>query len=201
MEEYQYKTITGTAETIYKEKGSKFIALSFPVTDETKSKKILTKIRKTYFNAQHHCFAYILGTEMTTIRCSDDGEPSGTAGKQILEQIQSKGLTNILIIVVRYFGGIKLGKGGLSRAYKTATSDVINKSGIITKAICDTYKISFNYNTLPAVMKILKAEKAKLSEQKFEATCSVIIKISKENSQKILERLKKISGVELKILI
>ena len=139
-----YKTLNSPSEGLYKEKGSKFLAFAFPVYDETEIRNLIAEIKKQYYDARHHCYAWQLGLDKSNFRANDDGEPSGTAGKPIYGQILSHQLTNVLIIVVRYFGGIKLGTGGLVAAYKTAAADAIAHSEIIDKTVQSYYQMFFN---------------------------------------------------------
>ncbi|MFA6704639.1 MAG: YigZ family protein, partial [Bacteroidales bacterium] len=151
-----YLTIEEKSQGIYKEKGSKFIALAFPVSNEDNVKEIIKSIKKEYFDARHHCYAYIIGHDKSVFRMNDDGEPSSTGGKPIYGQLLSNNLTNILIVVVRYFGGIKLGVSGLINAYKKAALDSINNAKIIQKTLNEVYSISFEYTLMNRVMKVLK---------------------------------------------
>ena len=151
-----YKEIKSTTKGTYKEKGSKFIAYAFPVYSEDEVKEKLEEVKKLEHSARHHCYAYILHPDKSAQRANDDGEPSSTAGKPILGQILSNDLTNILIIVVRYFGGVKLGIPGLIRSYKTAASDAISKATIITKTIKEHYEVSFKYPQMNDVMRLVK---------------------------------------------
>jgi len=151
-----YLTIKNSAKGLYKDKGSKFIALAWPVNTETEINQILADVKKEYYDARHHCYAWAIGQWREQFRQNDDGEPSGTAGKPIYGQILSAGLTNVLVVVVRYFGGTKLGVRGLIDAYKGATADAINNADIITKIIYQYYYIEFDYNSMNEVMTILK---------------------------------------------
>jgi uncharacterized YigZ family protein len=148
IESDTYLTISNVAEGLFKDKGSRFISFAFPVSSEKEIKPHLEKIKNEYHDARHHCFAYMLGKDRTTFRSFDDGEPSGTAGKPILGQIQSKGLTNILIVVIRYFGGTLLGTSGLINAYRTSAADAINHSQIITKTIKCSCLVHFDYSKM-----------------------------------------------------
>jgi len=149
-----YKEIKNPIKGLYKEKGSKFISYLFPVYSEEEVKEKLEEIRKKEHAARHHCYAYILNSDKSAQRANDDGEPSSTAGKPILGQILSNNLTNILIVVVRYFGGVKLGVPGLIRSYKTAAADAISQGIFITKTIKEQYKVSFKYSQMNDVMNI-----------------------------------------------
>lgn len=191
------KTITTISKGIYKEKGSKFLSFAMPVTDVDEIKEILEKYRKEYFDARHVCYAYMLGEERDTFRANDDGEPSGTAGRPILGQINSFELTNVLIIVVRYFGGILLGTGGLVAAYKEATADAIKNSEIIEKTIELPLSIHFTYELMSDVSRIIKEFNLNISQQKFETECDMTFSIPKDKYELIHKRFEKIYGVEI----
>lgn len=188
----KYKTILKPSEGIYKEKGSKFLSFAYAVNDVEEIKEIVEKFRKEYFDARHVCYAYMLGEERNTFRANDDGEPSGTAGKPILGQINSFELTNVLIIVVRYFGGILLGTGGLVTAYKEATIDAIKNSEIIEKTIELPLSIHFKYDLMSEVSRIIKEFDLNISWQKFETECEITFSIPKEKFRLIKERFEKI---------
>ncbi len=194
METDKYKTISAKSEGIYKEKGSKFLAFAYPVSNLEQIKAILEQINKDYFDARHRCYAYRLGPE--TYRLNDDGEPSGTAGKPIYGQLLSNELTNILVVVVRYFGGILLGTSGLIVAYKSATLDAINNAEIIEKFYEKTLKISFEYLQMNDIMKILKDSDAKIISQNFELSCQIIFTIRTTQALSISEKLSKFGTLE-----
>ncbi len=195
-----YKTISGNSEGIFKDRGSKFIAYAFPVISEEDVKQHLSKIKKEHHSARHHCFAYRLGHDKSAYRVNDDGEPSGTAGKPIYSQILSHDLTNILIIVVRYFGGTLLGTGGLVNAYRTSAKEAVENNKIITKTVNEQYEITFSYPEISPVMKILKEEQVKIISQKSEMNCNIIFTIRKNSAGKIQDKLKTIKGLTLKYL-
>jgi len=190
-----YQTLSSSSQGIYKEKGSKFIARAFPVNTEEEVKTHLLALRKEYHDARHHCYAYCLGFDRSTWRVNDDGEPSGTAGKPIFGQIQSKNLTNVLIVVIRYFGGIKLGIPGLINAYRTAAREAIEKTDIVTRIVQEKYEICFEYPVMNDVMKILKEEKADIISEEFENNCKLRFSIRRTFGTKIVSRLQKISGL------
>jgi uncharacterized YigZ family protein len=196
METDSYKTIKNLSQGIFKDKGSKFISFAYPVTEQESAKPIIDELKKKYYDANHHCYAYTIGYQRKIHRVNDDGEPSGTAGKPILGQINSAGLTNILIVVVRYFGGTLLGTSGLINAYKCATADAINSAAIIELFVKDYYQIKFPYESLSQVMKILKEENIGFANQVFDISCSIIIDFRISNGQKILEKLSRINGME-----
>lgn len=151
-----YRTLSATSTGLYKEKGSKFLAFAFPVSSEAECKTHLERLRKEYFDARHHCFAYILGPRGETYRANDDGEPSGTAGKPIHGQLLSLGLTNVLVVVVRYFGGIKLGTPGLINAYRTATRDALEHGIVVERVVTTRLEARFDYGDMNDVMRLLK---------------------------------------------
>ncbi len=190
-----YLTIEDRAEGVYKEKGSKFISLAFPVTTQEEIKEIVKDIKKEYFDARHHCYAYILGHDKSVFRMNDDGEPSSTAGKPIYGQLLSKDLTNILVVVVRYFGGTKLGVSGLIQAYKQATIDVLNNSKIIEKTVDEIYSVSFDYSLMNDVMKVMKEYDLHQQNHKFENDCYLEFRIRKRDSKVVVDNLKFIDNV------
>ena len=196
MQTDSYKTIQNTSEGIYKEKGSKFIAYAFPVTCEEEIKVEIDKLKKEYYDARHHCYAYMLGADKKNFRANDDGEPSSTAGKPILGQILSADLTNILIVVVRYFGGTKLGVSGLIQAYKAAAIDAISNDEIIEKTVNDIYDIHFDYLVMNDVMRIIKEEQPLQIDQDFNLTCRITLSIRQSDVEKIIERFSKIDSVK-----
>jgi uncharacterized YigZ family protein len=189
-----YFTIKSRATGIYKEKGSKFLATSIPVRDENEVKQELELIRKEYYDARHHCYAYVLGFDKSAWRANDDGEPSGTAGRPIHGQIQSHDLTNILIVVVRYFGGIKLGVSGLINAYKTAASDSLFNAEIIERTVDEFYEIKFNYEAMNDIMKIVKDDGLHLLNTQFDLECSLTFKIRKREADRVNEKFRKTYG-------
>ena len=187
-----YKTIAQKSEGIYKEKSSKFLSFAFPVTHIDEIKTILGEFKKTYYDARHICYAYMLGYERNDFRANDDGEPSGTAGKPILGQINSHELTNVLLVVVRYFGGIKLGTSGLITAYKTAASDAIENSSVIEKTVDEDVSFLFEYPFLNDVMRIVKEENAEIVSQQFDMDCNMTLRIRKSEMPKLSSRLEKV---------
>lgn len=191
-----YKTISKPSEGYYKEKGSKFPTFAFPVTTEEEIKEIRDKLRKDYFDARHHCYGWRLGADLKQYRANDDGEPSSTAGKPILGQIQSNELTNILIVVIRYFGGTKLGVSGLINAYRTAAADAISNASIINKTVNDIYEIKFQYAAMNDVMRIIKEDKPLQLNQQFDLNCSITISIRQSEVEKLIEKFKKINTVK-----
>ncbi len=200
MLEDSYKTISKKSEAIFKDKGSKFLAYAYPIKNETEAKELIKDLKKEFYDARHHCYAWRLGADMTKYRANDDGEPSGTAGKPILGQIRSYELTNILIVVVRYFGGTLLGVSGLINAYKNAAAMAVENNNIIKKTVNDIIQIDFDYLAMNNVMKIIKDENTKILRQNFDLRCSMDISIRQSNSDRIINRLTKNEGVETKIL-
>ncbi|NNE31376.1 MAG: YigZ family protein [Winogradskyella sp.] len=193
-----YKTITKPAEgEIYKEKNSKFIGFTFPVKNEEETKVYLNEIKKTHYAARHWCYAYQIGKEDLYYRVNDDGEPNNSAGMPIFGQIQSFNLTNILIIVVRYYGGVKLGVGGLINAYRTAAQLALEASDIIEKTIDKTYQLHFEYKNMSKVMRILKEHNIDIIDQKLELKCSLDISVRKSNSLKTFKLFDDFFGVEI----
>jgi uncharacterized YigZ family protein len=168
-----YLSIASLSEGAYKDNGSRFLSFAYPCTSAEQADEILTSIRKKYYDATHHCYAYRLGREGDTFRINDDGEPSSTAGRPIYGQILSNNLSDILLVVVRYFGGVKLGVPGLIKAYKTAAAEAIANSKIITKISTERYKIIFDYPSADKILKELKKLGIEAQNKKFESECSV----------------------------
>lgn len=195
MFEDTFKTILKSSTGSYSEKRSKFIAYAFPVQSETEVKEQLTVVKKKHSDARHHCYAYILGPNKDAYRMNDDGEPSGTAGRPIHGQLLSKDLTNILIVVVRYFGGIKLGVSGLQNAYKIAAKEALDAATIIEKTINEQYEVSFEYLQMNSVMQILKNPQISILEQKSDLRCSIVFSVRKRDADKIVEDLKKVGAI------
>ena len=193
-----YKTIKTQSTGIFKDRGSKFIALAIPVISENETKEKLEVIRKKYYDATHHCYAYQLGFDKSAYRINDDGEPSGTAGKPIFGQILSNDLTNILIVVIRYYGGTKLGVPGLINAYKTSAAIALENSEIITKIIKEIYEIEYDYLAMNNVMKIIKEEKLEQLENVFDLKCKIVFSVRKNNSKKVYKSLKNINGLSIR---
>lgn len=195
-----YLTINSSQQTIYKDKGSKFLAYAFPVETEQQVKEELVLLKKEHPSANHHCYAYMLGADKQYYRANDDGEPNYTAGKPILGQIQSYDLTNILIVVVRYFGGTLLGVSGLINAYKTAAAEVIKQCEMIEKQIVFRYQISFGFNEMNEVMKLLKQLDCKIHSQEFDTLCLLSFSIRKSHSAQCEEKLKQLPQLKLDYL-
>ena len=192
-----YKTIAKPAEGIYKEKGSKFLAYAYPVRTEDDVKEHVQQLKKEYFDARHHCYAYRIGGKGEQFRANDDGEPSGTAGKPILGQLLSNELTNMLVVVIRYFGGIKLGTSGLIYAYKTATADAITNAEVVERTIDEQLTIHFGYAVMNDVMRIVKEEQPNIMSQQLDMACRMQLAIRKSKAGRLRERLQKVEGLEV----
>jgi len=195
-----YLTIKEHSEGMYKEKGSKFIAIAFPVFSEEEFKEKLRGIKKNYSTARHHCYAFRLGVDMKNYRYSDDGEPNNSAGKPIFGQIQSFQLTNVAIVVVRYFGGTKLGVGGLITAYKEATKDALANSVIIKKTVDSIYNVEFDYSIMSDVMNFIKKHQLTIIHQQLEETGSIQLKIRESKATEIIEKLKKLKPIKVNFI-
>ena len=192
-----YKTITELSEGIYTEKRSKFIAIAIPVRNVEEIKGYIEQYQKKYYDARHVCYAYMLGHERKDFRANDNGEPSGTAGKPILGQINSNELTDILIIVVRYFGGIKLGTSGLIVAYKAAATEVIANATIIEKTVDEDITVSFEYPFMNDIMRIVKEEEPEILSQTFDMDCVMTLSIRKSAMPKMRARLEKVETARI----
>ncbi len=192
-----YKTVAAHAEGIYKDKGSKFIAYIYPVKSEAEVKEYLIQLKKEHHSARHHCFAYRLQPDKSIYRANDDGEPSGTAGKPILGQIQSHDLTDVLIVVVRYFGGTLLGVPGLIKAYKSAAADAISNAEISIKTITRQVEITCNYLQLNDVMKIIKQENLTILKQDTEPSIKLVIEVRISILERVLGMMKKLEEVKI----
>lgn len=195
-----YKTIRSVSKGICREKGSRFLAFAIPVSSQDEIKPILENYRKEYHDARHHCFAYMIGYDKSIWRSNDDGEPSGTAGKPIMGQINSYDLTNILIIVVRYFGGTLLGVSGLIAAYRSAAAEAIASAEIIECTVREYYRLSFPYTSMNDVMKVIKEENLVQSEQQFEIDCNIKIGIRLSAKDQTLRRFGLIDKLTLEYI-
>lgn len=191
-----YFTLKGDSQILYKDKGSKFHAFAYHVEDIDSIKEILEVKRKEYYDARHVCYAYMLGTDRLIYRANDDGEPSGTAGKPILGQINSFDLTDVLIVVVRYFGGTLLGTSGLIHAYKTSAFQVIEEDVIEEKIIENYYQIDFPYEFMNAIQRVIKDFDLTIVNQKFEIACSITFKVRLTIEEQVLEKLSHINYTE-----
>ncbi len=193
----EFKTIKGKSEGTYTELRSKFLAFAYPVSTVDEVKAIVDEYRKKYYDARHVCWAYMLGHERLTFRSNDDGEPSGTAGKPILGQINSRELTNILVIVVRYFGGVKLGTSGLIQAYKSATIEALEAAEIVERQVEQQIDIRFDYLQMNAVMRIVKEEQPAVISQQFDNSCTMTLAIRISLAPHLLKRLSKVEGLNV----
>jgi uncharacterized YigZ family protein len=195
-----YKTIIGDSSGIYKEKGSRFVSVAIPVADQEQIKTLIDKIRKEHHDAKHHCYAYMLGHERLIWRVNDDGEPSGTAGKPILGQINSHGLTNLIIVVSRYFGGTLLGVSGLINAYKAAAASALENATVTERTVNEYYELSFPFSSLKDVMKVLKEENLGQSEQMFDLECRLKLNFRVSVKDKVFNRFSRIEGLNYRYI-
>lgn len=189
----EYRTISGTSEGYYTEKRSKFLAFAHQVEDVAEVKDIVAGYRKKYYDARHVCYAYMLGAERLEFRANDDGEPSSTAGKPILGQINSNELTNILIVVVRYYGGVNLGTSGLIVAYREAAADALAHATIETRQVEEIVKYSFAYPQMNDVMRIVKDMNPRIVSQTYDNTCEIVLSIRKSEAEQLKSKLAKLS--------
>ena len=192
-----YRTIRDLSEGYYTEKRSRFLSFALPVRTPDEVKTQVDAYRKKYYDARHVCWAYMLGPDRATFRANDDGEPSSTAGKPILGQINSHNLTDILIIVVRYFGGIELGTSGLIVAYRTAAAEAIAAAHIEERTVDDTITITFDYPHLNSVMRIVKEDKPDILSQSFELTCEMMLRIRRSRMDTLKNRLLKVDTLRI----
>lgn len=197
MFEDTYKTIAAPSVGSYSEKRSKFLAYAFPVQTEAQVKERITEIQKKHNDARHHCYAYILGPNKDAYRMNDNGEPSGTAGRPIHGQLLSKDLTNTLVIVVRYFGGIKLGVSGLQNAYKVAAKEALDAATIVEKTIDEVYDVTFEYLQMNAVMQLMKDPFVTILQQQSDLNCTIRFSIRRREADRIVDALKKVGTVTM----
>ena len=197
MKEDVYKTISNLSEGIYTEKRSKFIAIAVPVCTREEIKTHIEHYQKKYYDARHVCYAYMLGHERKDFRANDNGEPSGTAGKPILGQINSNELTDILIIVVRYFGGIKLGTSGLITAYKSAAAEAIANADIVERTVDETITVAFEYPFMNDIMRIVKEEEPEVIRQTYDMDCLITLRIRQSAMEKLRARLEKVDSARI----
>ena len=188
----KYKSIAGLSQGLFKDNGSRFIAFAYPVESVEEVKSLVDALKKEYHDARHYCFAYRIGHKADVFRANDDGEPSGSAGRPILGQIDSAGLSDILVVVVRYFGGIKLGIPGLIRAYKTATSDALASATIIEKTACKRFELEFDYLSMNSVMKVLKDMGLPQENQEFGEKCSIGTRVPLSQIETFLDKMNNI---------
>jgi len=192
-----YKTLEQPSEGLFKEKGSKFIAFAHPVETLEQVKELLDGYRKTYYDARHVCYAYSLGAESPETRANDDGEPSGTAGRPIFGQIQSAGLTNVLVVVVRYFGGILLGTGGLVQAYKAAAADALSQASVVERTIDVLIDIRFEYPFLDGVLRVVRQWEGRVLSQFWESDCLMQVSVRKGSLDALRNALEKVDTLRL----
>ena len=195
-----YFTIEETAEGIFRDKGSKFIAYAYPFKDENKLKEIIAELKSLHPKARHHCWAYRLSPDQTVFRLNDDGEPSGTAGRPILNVLLSKDVTNILVVVVRYFGGTLLGVPGLINAYKTAAQEALANAVVVEKTVNDVYQIDFEYLVMNDVMRIVKDENITVLDQQFDNACTMTVEMRKMQVNSFVTKMEKVEGAKFNYL-
>jgi uncharacterized YigZ family protein len=195
-----YHSVDGESLAIYREKASKFIAIVFPVTSETEVKLKLETVKKNYHDANHHCYAYRLGYENQVYRFNDDGEPSGSAGKPIYGQILSVGISDVLIVVIRYFGGTKLGIPGLIHAYRTAARAALDNGRVVEKTIRESAKVIFSYEIMNQIMRIIKEEQIKIIRQTAYEECSIEFQVRKSAWKRVEDRMKVLKSVKIEQL-
>jgi uncharacterized YigZ family protein len=201
IEKDTYKTINEAPDSVlFKDKNSKFYGYAYPVFNEDDVKTHLEALKKEHHSARHWCYAYQIGTETTTYRANDDGEPNNSAGMPIYGQIQSFDVTNILIVVVRYFGGVKLGVGGLINAYKTTAQLSLEASKILEKTINIDYLITFDYKNMNKVMRVIKERNLNITNQKLELDCQITISVRKKDSKAVFEKFNHLFEIEIKQL-
>jgi uncharacterized YigZ family protein len=188
MDFFSYTTIGGPSEGLYRDKGSKFLAFAYPVESEDAIRGQLEWLRRKYFDARHHCFAWMLGADKKLFRAFDDGEPNHSAGDPILGQIRSRDVTNVLVVVVRYFGGVKLGVGGLVTAYRTAAEEALRKATLVEVEVKFTLSIDFPYVSTPEVMKLIKDFNLDVLHQEFLASCRMELRAPLRDKQKLLDK-------------
>ena len=195
-----YKTITSPAEGFFKDKGSKFISYAYPIRNENEAKVSLTELRELHPKAVHHCYAYRLGLDRMSYRMSDDGEPSGTAGRPILNTLYSRDITNILVVVVRYFGGTLLGVPGLIHAYKTATEIALDEAEVITSHLFNIYELVFSYVQMNDVMRIVKEMELPVTEQQFNMECRMAVEVRTTMVERFVSRCEQVEGLVVKLM-
>lgn len=190
-----YRTIESQSEGIYKEKGSRFISLAYPVSTEEDIRIIIARLKDEYYDARHHCYAWRLGVAGTHFRANDDGEPSSTAGKPILGQILSNDLTDVLIVVIRYFGGTKLGVSGLINAYRESAADALRHVVVIEKTVDEQLRIRFSYLVMNDVMRIIKEEAPEIMERNFDLECEMLLSIRLKSLAALREHLELVESL------
>ena len=196
-----FKTIRTPTEGIFKDRGSKFMAYAYPIEHENEVKQLVENLKKEHFKAVHHCYAYRLGLDRSNFRVNDDGEPSGTAGKPILNTLLSQEVTNILVVVVRYFGGTLLGVPGLINAYKSATIEALAVADIIEKTVNDVYNVSFEFVQMNAVRKVVKEFSLKIRNQTYDNQCTMELEFRKTLTNQVIGKFEKIDGIVVEYLM
>ena len=191
-----YKTIARPVESIFRDRGSKFLGFAYPVTSDNDIKAIVANLKSEHPKANHHCWAIRLGIDRSVFRVNDDGEPSGTAGRPILNTLLSRNITNVLVVVVRYFGGTLLGVPGLINAYKTATEMALDAAQVIEKTVNDIYTITFDYLQMNDVMRIIKDDQLQILEQVSELNCQIKFAVRKTQVEQVMSKLNKVSGLK-----
>lgn len=192
-----YRTLAGDSEAVLRERSSKFLAFAYHVEDEKQIRERLDALRKKYYDATHHCYAWRLGPKGEPFRSNDDGEPSSTAGRPILGQMLSKQVTDALIVVVRYFGGTKLGVSGLIDTYKAAAAAAIEANRIVERTVDDTVSVVFPYMAMNDIMRVIKEAGPTIVEQQFDTVCTVTLRIRRSRTPELLDRLRKIDGAQI----
>jgi len=197
MPVFSYKTIKTSSEGKFKEKGSAFLAFAFPVETEREVKEHVAVLKKKFFDARHHCFAYVLGSEKDRVRAFDDDEPNHSAGTPILGQIKAKDLTNVLIVVVRYFGGMKLGVGGLMAAYKAAAQHALNQVEIEDRDVMVDIAIQYKYEDTPQIMRLVKDFDLRIISQHYETACTMEVKLKLRDQEKFQEKIEFLRAMKI----
>ena len=192
-----YRTILSHSEGLYKEKGSRFLAFAWHVESEADVKEHLTELRKKYFDARHHCYAYSLGSTRSAFRMNDDGEPSGTGGKPIYGQLLSLDVTDTLVVVVRYFGGVLLGTSGLANAYKTAAREALLAATVVDRTVDDRYEVRFKYELMNDVMRLLKENSLSPRRQQFDMQCIIEFAVRQRDSERVRKSFERLAGCEI----
>lgn len=197
MEEDSFQTISAPSEGFFKDRGSKFLGYAYPVKSDIQARRYWLDLKEAHPKAVHWCYAYRLGPNRNHYRASDDGEPSGSAGKPILNVLYSRELTNVLVVVVRYFGGTLLGVPGLINAYKTATELAIDQAAVVTDFVTGTYKVSFPYESMNTVMKVVKDMELEIRDPVYEMTCTLEVEVRQAYQEEFLSKCSKGEGVEI----
>src|SRR6056297_395878 len=195
-----YRTIEGASQGVFKDKGSKFYAFAYPIETEDEFKANLSYLKKKYHDARHHVYAFRLGADKKTYRSSDDGEPANSSGPPVMGQIQSYNLTNIMIVVIRYFGGTKLGIPGLINAYKSAAADALEQAKIIKKTEKKIVAVHFEYPDMNLIMRFIKEENLEVVEQDFQLSCTIKLNVRKRDVENVIERVNKLEKATAEIL-